>query len=136
MSVQTYDPGLVKVLFGVIPVDGFAAGSMVKVSHQGDGTKAQVGSAGEAAFVASRNRSAIVECPLMSTAGVNTALALAYQAGLPLPLVILDVNTGSSHVSPQAMIERIPDADYAADVPVRNWRFVCAKMEEVIAAPP
>lgn len=137
MGTKTYDPGDVLVVFGAIPISGFADGEMVKVTHQGDGVKVAVGSAGEVAFIESHQKAAEVTIRLMSTAFINSLLTAHYQAGnLAVPLVITDASTGSTHVSGAAKIKRMPDAAYGSEIPVREWAFMVAKLEDVLLAPP
>lgn len=130
--MTTYDPGKVFMMWGPIPISGFAAGSMVNVQHQGEGVKAETGTAGETAFVESYDKRGTVTIRLMATSPINAILSAAYQAGnLPVFLAITSLSTAAVHAAGEAKIQRPPDTDYGAEVPVREWVFIVPKLDDL-----
>ena len=128
--MQTYDPGLVKATFGPILLGGYAEGDMIQVNHLGEGNRAGVGTAGEAAYVKDYDQRAEVVFRLMATSPVNALLSGYLQSGnVPVPLIITSLSTGTLHASGDAIIKRQPDVSYSNGVPVREWTFVVAKLE-------
>lgn len=127
----TYDPGKVLVMFGAIPISGYADGSMVNVQLEGEGVRAETGTAGETAYVESHDRRATVTVRLMETAAaVNTLLSAWFNAGnVEMPLIVTNLSTGRTHASGGAKIKNIPNADRGSDVPVLEWNFVVPVMD-------
>lgn len=134
MSGEVYDPANTKLVWGAIGISGFAEGTMIEVEPGGEGNKVQVGTAGEAAYVKDRNRSAKVKFRVMETArAVMVQLSAAYQIGnIPAPLGIIDLSTGMKGGAASAMLERWPGVTKDNGVPVREFVLVCAIYEEVV----
>lgn len=129
-----WDPGQLKVTYGVIVITGFAEGSMVSIARNGDGDTSVTGTAGETARVRSRDQSARVTIRLMKTSPAAKALNLLINSGNPpQPLVITDLDEipPTTHVCPDAFLAREPDIDYAAELPVREYVVVCPKLATV-----
>jgi hypothetical protein len=131
---DTYDPGLVYVVAGAVPINtGFAEGSMVRVARQGDGVRAVVGAAGETAFVESYDERAEVTIRMMGTSRLNSALAGLEALGVAFPFSIVSISTRQTLVGGAARIKRMPDQEFSADMPTMEWVFVVAKATEVIS---
>ena len=127
---RSYDPTQVFLTYGVLPVSGYADGSMIQVSPVGDGNKAMVGTAGEAAFVKTPNRQNEVTFRLFETSPVNAALALLYNAGnVPVPVALVSASTGALAGAGAGILERIPGVTYEAGVPVREWKAICPQWD-------
>lgn len=132
--MATYDPTRVRLFWGIVRIDGFADGTMIQVSPQGDGVRAVTGTAGETAFIETPNRQHEVTFRLFETANetlmlsggsMNAALALLFEAGnIPAPLSIASASTGVLFQASSAKLERIPGTTYDNNVPVREWKFI------------
>lgn len=128
----TYDPGLVLAQFGVITLSGFAEGEMIEVEFLGEGTGVAVGTGGEAAYVENHNRSAKIKARLMATSPINIALSAHYLASnLPAPFVITSLSTLEVLAAGDAKITKMPNSSFGAEVPVREWEWVCAQLEAI-----
>mgnify|MGYP001559136436 FL=1 len=135
--MATYDPTRVHLIYGILPITGFAEGSMITLSPQGDGVRAVTGTAGETAFIETPNRQHEVTFRLFETAPSNVALMLLFQAGnVPVPLAINSMSTGATMLAAAAKLERIPGTTYDKDVPVREWKLVIPKLETVFIPAP
>lgn len=129
MSGETYNAKQVVLTFGVLVLDGLGTGDAINVEFNNPGATAKVGVAGEAAFSESNDNSGMVKVKTMATAGVNRALTALYNAGnLPLPLSVTDISTGETLVAAKAKIRKLPNRPYGAEVPEREWEFVCLEM--------
>ena len=102
--MATYDPTRVKMIWGVLPISGYADGSMIQDTPQGDGVRGVTGTAGEKAFIETPNRQREITFRLFETNQViNSALMALYNAGnLPAPLSIISLSTGVVHVADAA----------------------------------
>lgn len=127
----TYDPTLVNLIYGPLPITGFADGSMISDSPVGDGVKGVTGTGGEVAFVETANRQREVTFRLFETANpVNIALQALYNAGNPtLSLFINSISTGQTMVAALCKLERIPGTSYDAGIPIREWKIIVLKGE-------
>lgn len=138
----TYDPTRVSLVWGLLPITGFADGTMINVTPQGDGVRAITGTAGETAFIETPNRQHEVEFRLMETAGgtplaTNTALVALFEAGnLPAPMTLTSVSTGATMAAGAAKLERVPGTTYDNNMPVRAWKLIIPKMGTAILPAP
>lgn len=129
---ETYDPGQVLATFGAIALSGFTGGSMINVRRLGEGVRAEVGTAGEAAYVESYDKRAEIDFNIMATSPTNALLKAHLQAGnLPVPFGLTSLSTGEVMAAGDAKIKRSPDKDFGDGVPVRTWTLVIAKLEEI-----
>lgn len=132
--MTSYDPKLVGISFGPLPLLGFASGAMIEVTMLGDGTKAAVGTQGEAVLIDSHNRSAEVKCRFMATGlGRNTLSQLRahFTAGNPaLPLMIGSLDTGEEIAGGVAKMKNHPDSAFGDDAPIREVTFVVARLDQ------
>jgi len=127
--VTNYDPKKVIVIFGGVPLSGYADGDFVEVSaNDGDGFKKQVGADGEVARAQSNDNTHNVTLTLM-----QSSLSNEYLSGIRnsdkllgksiLPLEITDINGGSLHSWPQAWIKGDPTWGYGKELKERQWTF-------------
>lgn len=123
---DTYDPTRTKMTWGVLPISGYADGSMIQVNPIGDGVRGVTGTAGETAFIETPNRQHEVTFRLFETAQIiNAALMALFNAGnLPAPVTIASLSTGKIFVSGAAKLERIPGTTYDNNVPVLEWKLI------------
>lgn len=129
----TYDPTLNKFVYGVLPVSGYADGSMIQINPVGDGVKAVTGTAGETAFIETPNRQHEIMFRLFETSPFNAALALAFNAGNPpVPITVISLSTGATMAAGAGKLERIPGVTYDNNVPVREWKVVVPKLDTLI----
>jgi hypothetical protein len=132
--MTSYDPKRVGVSFGPLPILGYASGSMIEVTMLGDGTRAAVGTQGEAVLVDNHNQSAEVKVRLMATGlGRNTLHFLRAHmiAGNPaLPLMLNSLDTGEKIGGGVAKLKNYPDASLGDDAPIREVTFVVARLDQ------
>lgn len=128
--VATYDPQKVVMTWGLLPVSGYADGTMITDTPEGDGVKGQIGTAGESAFVETPNRLHTVAFRLYETSPMNAALAALFDSGnVPAPVTITSIGTGAQARGSAAKLERIPGTTYDNGVPVREWKLIVLRME-------
>lgn len=132
--MTSYDPKMVGISFGPLPLLGFAPNSMIEVTMLGPGTSAAVGTQGEAVLIDNHNRAAEVKVRFMATGlGRNTLSALRahYTAGNPaLPLMIGSIDTGEELAGGTAKIKNHPDTAFGDDAPIREVTFVVARLDQ------
>jgi hypothetical protein len=132
--MSTYDPQRLNLIWGVIAISGYADGSMVQISPQGDGVRAITGTAGETAFIETPNRQHEVMFRLMETSPINGALMLLFEAGnVPAPLSLTSLSTGAGMIADAAKLERIPGVTYDNNVPVREWKLIVPKLATILS---
>lgn len=135
--MTTYDPTRVSLIWGILPITGFADGTMIQVSPQGDGVRAVTGTAGETAFIETPNRQHEVMFRLFETAPSNVALTLLFEAGnVPAPMAIASLSTGAATAAGAAKLERIPGTTYDNNVPVREWKLIVPKLATAMTPAP
>ena len=109
--MPTYDPKQVVIIFGGVPITGYAEDSFVECTPAEEGFTRKVGADGEVVRSKSNNDCYDVTVTLLQTSLSNTALSAALITdratgkGL-LPLSITEISSGSEHFFPQAWVEK------------------------------
>lgn len=139
MGLHAYDPKNVKLVFGVVLVEGFAEGSMVNVQYNADRFTLQSGSDGESSRSASNNNSARITVNLMPGAASNIGLGAALTADKAtgagiFPLALTDLSTGTTFIAKDAWIVRDPGYDYQTEAQSREWIFETDNLDSVYGA--
>jgi hypothetical protein len=126
--LTTYDPRLVTVIFGGMPIDGFADGTFVGVEPSADRYTRVVGADGEVTRAKSVDNSHIVTITLLQSSRSNQFLSLVAQADRitskgVLPLEIVDGSGSTVLAWSQAYIAKDPSWAYAKENTDRTWEF-------------
>ena len=124
----TFSPKKVIVTFGGRILTGFADGSFVTAERESDAFTKVVGADGEAARVASANRSGKVTVTLMQTSDSNDYLSQIAAAdelsqASTGALFIKDASGRSLVTAGEAWIMKVPNAEFAKDLGSREWVF-------------
>ncbi len=125
--MPTYDPKMVVITFGGVPITGFAEDSFVECTPSEEGFSRKVGADGEVVRSKSNNRCYDVTVTLLQTSLSNNSLAAAQLSdeltGLGmLPLSITEISSGSEHFFPQAWVER-PSWSRGKEAGEQQWTF-------------
>ncbi|SSW67315.1 hypothetical protein AVE30378_02559 [Achromobacter veterisilvae] len=127
MSVNTYDPGQVKVIMGAIDLSGFAEDTFVNVTEIGEGISSVSGADGEVARSMSRDSRLRIVVTLLQTSASNALLTALHQADKAtdgqgvVPVAVTDLRGKSLHAADSAWVVKTADAGYAAKVGSREW---------------
>jgi hypothetical protein len=126
--VKTYDAKKVIVLFGGVPIGGYADGSFVKITANADLFTQKVGADGEIARSRLNDNTHKVDITLMQSSPSNTYLSTIANIdrlsnmGIR-PLNITDLSGASLFFWPQAYISKDPDVEFAKETTDRAWSF-------------
>lgn len=125
--MPTYDPKQVVIIFGGVPIMGYAEDSFVECAPAEEGFSRKVGADGEVVRSKSNNNCYDVTVTLLQTSlsnGVLSAANIADRAtgkGL-LPLSITEIASGSEHFFPQAWVEK-PTWSRGKEAGEQAWTF-------------
>jgi hypothetical protein len=125
--VTNFDPKKVIIIFGGVPIDGYADGAFAELAaSNADGFTRQVGADGEVMRVMSNDNTHTLTITLMQSSLSNQALSVIRNtdklAGKSiLPLSITDLNGGSLFTWPQAWIHGDPTWGFSKDGTERQW---------------
>jgi Protein of unknown function (DUF3277) len=128
--MKTYDPKLVVITFGGVPLSGFADGTFIKVSRSADLFTKSVGADGVFVRSKSNDKSGEVSVTLQQTSMSNSILAgfaaqdEASNTGVK-PLIVTDASGTSKFFSALAYIRKPADSTFAKTVENRDWIFDC-----------
>ena len=134
--VGNYDPKKVIVLFGGVPIDGYADGTMVEITASDEeGFKKVVGADGEVARAKSADNTHQVVVTLLQSSLSNNYLSTIRNADKlagqsMLPLSITDANGGSIGFWPQAWIRGDPSWSYGKEITERQWTIDTGQIAE------
>lgn len=125
-AVKTYDPKSIIVIYGGVPIAGFADGTFVSVSPAGDRFGKGVGADGEVSRNKSNDNTSEVTLTLMQTSISNDYLSGVLNldklsnAG-KLPLMIKDMLGTTLLAWSEAWIKTPPTVDMSKETGERAW---------------
>lgn len=128
MATKTYDPNKVIVIFGGIPISGFADGTFINIVAAADRFTKKVGADGEVARAKTNDFTNEVTLTLLQTSLSNTYLSTVANldrlsnAGA-LPLLITDTNGDTLESWGTAWVKKMPDSGFAKETGERAWAF-------------
>jgi hypothetical protein len=133
MMTKTYDPSKVLFTLGGVLITGYADGTFLKVSRDEDSFTKQVGSGGEVARSANKNKSGSIALTLMQSSPSNDYLSglvtVDELAGTGVVTAqVKDANGTSLHLAPEAWVKKPTDSEYAKETGSREWLIDCAQL--------
>lgn len=126
MPLSTYDPKQVSVIFGGVPLSGFADGTFINVERDNDTFSKTSGSDGIVSRAKSNDRSGTMTITLAQTSPSNDVLeAVALldektNTGI-VPVLVQDKSGRSKHFSALAWIRKSAPAEYSKEISNREW---------------
>jgi hypothetical protein len=137
MAVKTYDPGQHYATFANIPISGFAKGTYITVERLSEAFSSEAGAQGEVARTRKRDKRGSVKFTLMATSACNDLLsavaALDESNGQGVgQLSIRDGNGTTVAAATNAWIKKLPSAEYADEMPNRDWELECENLRLVV----
>lgn len=137
MTTRIYDSNEVQVAFAGVPVQGYADGDFLTISHETDAFSDVVGTDGEVSRSKTNDRRATVEIILMSTSPTNDLFSAIYLADIKSPggagvgaLLVTDLNGTSLYTAGNAWIMKAPDVTYGREANERTWTIRVDKLIE------
>jgi hypothetical protein len=137
MGVKTYDPSQVSVVFGGIPLSGFADGTFITVMRSEDAYTKESGADGVVSRSKSSDRSGEATLTLSQTSPSNDVLsgiALLDEnsnTGV-LPFIIKDNSGRTLASSGNAWIRKVSEASFGKELENREWVFDIADLEILV----
>lgn len=128
VTVKTFDPKMIVITFGSIPISGYAEGTFVSVNRSGDAFAKRKGAGGDVERINKNQGDFEVTVTLLQTTPTNkelTAVLAADQvtnAGV-FPLTIKDLLGETLFFAPQAWIRKDPEWEDGDDLNSRAWTF-------------
>ncbi len=127
-GLKTYDPARIAIIIGPHKVEGTAPGKRVKITHPDKYNKVE-GTDGEVARGKTNYSSITVEFELLQTSESNDVLSTFFNTddatpgGVPLPLMIKDLDGTALWIAAGCWAVKLPDVEYT-DTPGSNvWKF-------------
>ena len=134
--VTNYDPKKVVMIFGGVPLGGYADGTFLEISpNDEEGMKKVVGADGEVARAQSNDNTNQVVFTLMQSSQSNAHLSAVRNAdkltGKAIqPLAITDLNGSTLKYWPQAWIRGDPTEGFGKEVGERQWTLDTGQIAE------
>ena len=129
LSVKTYDPKMIVITFGAVPISGYAEGTFVRVNRSGDAFSKSKGAGGDVERVNRNQGDFEVSVTLQQTSSSNSELSAILaadqvsNAGV-FPLTIKDLLTDKVlFFAPQAWIRKDPEWEDGDELNSREWTF-------------
>lgn len=128
LTVRSYDPKQVVVTFGPTVLTGYAEGTFIKISRNGNAFEKSRGADGGVDRVNKNALDYTVALTLKQTSPINAILAgllLADQISNSgtLPLVVKDLGGATLFTAAQAWIAKDPDQEFSDSLTTREWTF-------------
>lgn len=128
VTVKTFDPKMVVITFGSIPISGYAEGTFVSVNRSGDAFAKRKGAGGDVERINKNQGDFDVTVTLLQTTPTNKELSAVLaadqvtNAGV-FPLTIKDLLGETLFFAPQAWIRKDPEWEDGDDLNSRAWTF-------------
>ena len=128
VTVKTFDPKMVVITFGSIPISGYAEGTFVSVNRSGDAFAKRKGAGGDVERINKNQGDFEVTVTLLQTTPTNKELSAVLaadqvtNAGV-FPLTITDLLGETLFFAPQAWIRKDPEWEDGDDLNSRAWIF-------------
>lgn len=128
VTVKTFDPKMVVITFGSIPISGYAEGTFVSVNRSGDAFAKRKGAGGDVERINKNQGDFEVTVTLLQTTPTNKELSAVLaadqvtNAGV-FPLTIKDLLGETLFFAPQAWIRKDPEWEDGDDLNSRAWIF-------------
>lgn len=135
MEIGAYDPKLYILTCGNAPIGGFASGSKVTVAREANETTDVAGVDGDVAVAETHDPRATLTVNLLATSASNDVLSGFANGRLKFPVSLRDMQ-GSTVISGMGWVQRRPDLDVAAEVPVRAWEIRVAAAQYHVGSNP
>jgi hypothetical protein len=135
--LRTYDPKLVHVIVGGIPIGGFADKSSIKVIRSNNTFEKVEGIDGVISRSKSLNKSGEIRITLEQTSTSNDVLSGIMltdeltNSGI-IPIGIFDGGSKTVFISAFAWIRKPADTEYGKDLNQREWIFDAADIDVFI----
>ncbi len=134
MSLATYDPGQISIVFNDVTISGFMDGTFVSAEREVEDFTKHVGADGLVTRVQSRNRSGTVTLTLTMASPSNEALSAIKQRDEDFrtgvgTLQIKDLNGNTLLTAEKAWLQKWPSVAYGAEVEGREWMIDCAELQ-------
>jgi len=135
--IYTYDPKLLLVTFGGIPLTGFADGTFLAVVRNSDMFSEVTGADGETSRAKSNDRSGLATITLKQTSPSNdvlSAFALADEeanAGVRT-FMAKDALGTSIFFSAFAYVKKIPDSAFGKEINNREWSLFLSDLRVLV----
>ena len=126
MSVKTYNPKDLVVIFGTEKLHGFSEDDMITIKPSGDGTIKYVGADGEVGRSIDPDSTLEISISLASTSASNDTLMSYYEldretgAGM-VPLAIKDLSGSTVVAASQAWVKNVPEAKKGRKIDTQEW---------------
>ena len=134
MSVKTYDPANVTIVFAGIIIEGYADGTFITAARNNKTFNLKVGSSGEDARAKSNDKSGTVTLTLMQTSASNALLSAQVELdelqndGVG-SLLIKDL-LGTTLVAAQtAWLQKPADVEFGGEITGRQWVIESGSMK-------
>lgn len=138
MATKHYDPDQVQFLFAGVPIDGYAADSMIDVAWDVEAFKLVRGVDGQITRSKVLGRTATITVHLMQTSrsnafftGIHTQDLLSPGGAGVSPLMIRDGNGASLFVTDESWIVSFPEIAYGGEAGPRDWKIVAVSPKVV-----
>lgn len=126
------------MIFGTIPIRGFAVDAAISIEHDEDDFSLSVGVDGDGTRTKTNNLSATITASLMQSSATNALLSAhrALDINTPggiggVPLIVKDSSGTSLFACETAWIQKPPSAEFNREATSRDWVFRTDSMTAV-----
>jgi hypothetical protein len=135
--VKTYDPKTVTVIVGVLPIVGFAEGTVIKVSRSSDTFEKVLGIGGVVSRSRTLDKSGQITLTLAQTSLSNDYLSAVmfldeYKSSGLVPIFIFDSGSKTTIAAAFAWIRKPPEVGYGKELSNREWAFEASDLDMAI----
>lgn len=137
MATKTYSPKRVELIVNGTPMKGFADGTFISVERSSDAFSTNVGADGEVSRTHSSDKTGKITLTLQQTSDSNdflSALSILDEKTLlgQFAVLLKDTNGKTVAASPSAWIDKVANAEFAAEISDREWVISCSELTSFV----
>lgn len=137
--MATYDPGLVRLIYGSILLQEFMDGTFIEVESDEDSFMKHIGADGHPVRVRNRNEGGKIRATLQQSSRSNPSLSAMHQLDLLTglrqnPILLTDLRGNTIVSSSESWILRWAPISFGKEIEGRVWEFDCGKLNQFVGA--
>lgn len=128
-KVASYDPSEDQIMWGSVPLSGWASGSYVTIQQDGESFSKKQGADGEVVRMKRVGRMGTAKLTFLSSSLSNDVLNASHATGEIVPFMVRRGNTVV--YAAKAWVEKPADIELSDEASDREWTIALAKIDPV-----
>lgn len=125
---ESYNPNLVSVIVGGVPLVGLAEGTPITITRNNDAVTLKKGMKNASGWAENVKTDGTITIVLLSSHPDNDVMSTLEATKTPFALMIKDNSGRSLHFSESSRIQKSADKVYGDEIQDTTWTILCADL--------